>query len=140
MAAALRPLSFARKSLSWFCLALSVERRATLVLVRSGDLLRLLVTTVLMSVRLSRLTWDLCCLLSRPSRGGKVCSLFRPSIGPGTAVSVYFINLLSTIICVRLANCLCRRSMVMSRLSAPPGSNHRILPRGDPNHPLRVLQ
>ena len=38
-------------------------------------------------------------------------------------VSTSLIILLSNMICVRSANCLCRRSMVISRLSGPPRSN-----------------
>ncbi|GFS30499.1 hypothetical protein Acr_00g0012250 [Actinidia rufa] len=55
-ATALRPLSLAHKSPSWFCLALSVSRRSTPDLVHSSDLLVLLMATVLLLDRLSTLT------------------------------------------------------------------------------------
>ena len=119
----MQPLSLARKSPFWFCLALTVSRRSIPDLVRSGVLLRVLVTTVLLSIRLSKVTCVLCRLLSPPSRGGRVDSLFQIFFFPGATNFAGFISLLSKIILVSLSSCRFRRSMVISRLSSPPRSN-----------------
>ena len=60
-------LSLVRKLPSQFCLALSVSQRSILEWAQLGNALCLLNATDLLSLWLSRLIWDLCCLLFQPS-------------------------------------------------------------------------
>ena len=100
---ALWSLSLVRRSHSRFCLALSNLRRSLPESAQLGDSLRLFDVTDLLSVRLSRIIWDRHCLLSQPSRGGRVNSLILSSNCPTLAAGAYFIILLSTKICAIFA-------------------------------------